>query len=244
MGMGQVAGEIPLGFAQGRVIPLHQAGEVIDGEQSLADGVGQGIQPEIRVDAVLPHREGDVHLTLAHLGQAVLCPLLVTQPDPRCLAFELAQVERREQGEGAVHAGDDELPLCAGGIEGGGLDQVVQGEQYGLQLQLQIEGARGGIQPVGGADEQGIVEGLPQATQGLADGGLAQMQAAGGPAAIALFQQDLQDNQQIKIYAPELFQQHDMNPLQFLDEFIPFVFISWRPYARTVSRLHGGWYRM
>ena len=86
MGIGQVAGEIPLGVAQGRVIPLHQAGEVIDGEQSLADGVGQGIQPEIRVDAVLPHREGDVHLTLAHLGQAVLGPL-VTQPDPRRLAL-------------------------------------------------------------------------------------------------------------------------------------------------------------
>ena len=149
MGVGQVAGEIPLGFAQGRVIPLHQAGEVIDGEQSLADGVGQGIQPEIRIDAVLTHREGDVHLTLAHLGQAVLCPLLVTQPDPRCLTLELAEVERCEQGEGAVHAGDDELPLGADGIEGGGLDQVVQRQQYGLQLLLQIEGARGGVQPVG-----------------------------------------------------------------------------------------------
>ncbi len=174
----------------------------------------------------------------------MLGPLLVTQPDAGGLALELAQVERGKQGEGAVHAGDDELPLRAGRIEIRRLDQVVQGEQYGLQLLLEIQGAGGGVHPVGGADEQGVVEGFPQTTEGLADGRLTQMQAAGSPAAIALFQQDLQNNQEIEVYAPQLFQQHDMNPLQFLDEFIPFVFISWRSYAQSVSRPGGGWYRM
>ncbi len=90
MGIGQVAGEVPFGFVQGRVIVLHQTGEIIDGEQPLADGVGQGIEPKVRADAVLPHREGNIHLALAHLGQAVLGPLLVAQPYARCLPFQLA----------------------------------------------------------------------------------------------------------------------------------------------------------
>ena len=137
------------------MVVLHQTGQIVDGEQPLADGVGQGVEPKVRVDAVLPHREGDVHLALAHLGQAVLGPLLVAQPDAGGLPFQLAQVERSEQGEGAVHAGDDELPLCGGRVKIRRLDQVVERQQDGLQLLLQAEGAGGGFQPVGRAHEQG-----------------------------------------------------------------------------------------
>jgi len=40
------------------------------------------------------------------------------------------------------------------------------------------------------------------------------MQSSGRLAAVALLQQNLQDNQQIEVDATQLFQQHDMNPLQ------------------------------
>lgn len=137
------------------MVVLHRAGQIVDGEQPLTDGVGQGVEPKVRVDAVFPHREGDVHLALAHLGQAVLGPLLVAQPDAGGLPFQLAQVERREQGKGAVHAGDDELPLGGGRVKIRRLDQVVQRQQDRLQLLLQAEGACCGFQPVGRAHEQG-----------------------------------------------------------------------------------------
>ena len=97
----------------------------------------------------------------------------------------------------------------------GGLDQVVQRQQDGLQLLLQRKGTTGGLQPVGGADEERITEGVTQTAEGLADGGLTQVEAAGRFAAVALFQQHLQDDQQIEVDAPQLFQQHDMNLLQF-----------------------------
>ena len=80
---------------------------------------------------------------------------------------------------------------------------------------MQRKGAAGGFQPVGRADEEGIIEGIAQTAEGFADGGLAQMKAACGLAAVALLQQHLQDNQQIEVDATQLFQQHDMNPLQF-----------------------------
>ncbi len=215
MGITEVVLQIPVGLSQRRVVLLHQTSEVIDRQHSLTDAVGQGIEPIIGADAVLPHREGDVHLSLTHLGQTVLGPLLVTQADPWCLPFQLAQVERGKQGKGAVHAGDDELSLRAGGVELGRLDQVIQRQQDGLQLLLQCKGTAGGLQPVGRADKEGIIEGIAQTAEGFADGGLAQMQAACRLAAVALFQQHLQDNQQIEVDATQLFQQHDMNPLQF-----------------------------
>ncbi len=84
-----------------------------------------------------------------------------------------------------------------------------------MQLLLQHQCAGGRFQPVGGADKEGIVEGFPQPAERLADGGLTQMQSSGRLAAVALLQQNLQDNQQIEVDATQLFQQHDMNPLQF-----------------------------
>ena len=210
MGIGKVAGQIPAGFGQGAVALAYQAGEVVDGEQPLADGARQRVLAKVRGEAVLPHRDGDIHLALAHLGQAVLGPLLVAQPYPGSAALELIEVEGGEQGEGAVHAGDDELPLRTLRVEGRGLQQGVEAEQDGLQLLLQCQGAGSGIQAIGGADEEGIVEGLPQPSQGLADRGLAQMQAAGGPAAVALLQQHLQYDEQVEIGAGQLFQKHGL----------------------------------
>ncbi len=113
--------------------------------------------------------------------------------------------QRRDQA--VLHrprGGDAKHPLGAGGIEVLGLPQPLL--QHGQRLAYR---SRQRLGPLGrhhlapAHHEQGVIQRLAQASQGVADGGLGEVQPFGGTGDVALLHQHVEHGEQVEVEAGE-----------------------------------------
>ncbi len=89
-------------------------------------------------------------------------------------------------------------------LEGPGRERGLEASQRGVQLRTDFACARRGPHAAGAADEQLVAERVTQAVERMTDGGLSKAQARAGARDAALFEQGVEDPQQVEIQRSEM----------------------------------------
>ncbi len=97
-----------------------------------------------------------------------------------------------QNGAGIGARRQGESPRGGGRIECLGRQGVLKLGQSRVQGRTDLEGPRGGLDAAGAASEQGIIQGMAQAAQGMADRRLGQAQPGAGARRAALLKQGVE----------------------------------------------------
>ena len=188
--------------AHGGVALARDDDERIDADGGVVDVFGQGQEED--VDGGVQGSHGEFGLELAAVGADG------GDLDMGGLPGDALHECGQEGGFEHVAHGDGEFDLAGGGVEAGDLVegdfQVAQGAAHGLD---DAAGQGCGDHGLALALEQGVSEHFTQAGEGVADGGLGEVELAGGLGDAAFGVDGVQHHQEIEVHAVEMHGAYD-----------------------------------